>query len=190
MHFVQGQPWLVKVACVVVQWGKRATHAPSVNMLRVPFALSALVLLSVMLPSLLFSVRDRGKTTELFAQMLLFLYAAACAVCALLADPALQAYACLYAQLLLMHLFFSCFMALHRDATLTLYPQAFKAVSACGCAAVFVAYCACTPHVDLQLVHTLGALFSAELAGLAVLVASGVMRALATMYEDGLAKYA
>jgi len=190
MHFVQGQPWLVKVVCVVVPWSKRAAHTPSLNVLRAPFAVSALLLLSVMLPSLLFSVRDRAKTTELFAQMLLFLYAAACAVCALLADPALRPYACLYAQLLLLHLFMSCFVAVHRDATLTLYPQAFKTVSVLGSGAVFATYSAYTPHVDLQIMHTLGALFSAELAGLAVLLASSVMRALANMYEECLGKLA
>jgi len=38
-------------------------------------------------------------------------------------------------------------------------------------------------------VPTLGALFSAELTGLAVLLASGVMRGVANMYEEGLACY-
>jgi len=190
MHFVRGQPWLLKVACVVIPWCKRTTHQPSLSMVRAPFLLSALVLLSALLPSLLFSVRNRGKTTELAAQMVLFLYAAACIVSALLADPALHAYACLVAQLLLAHLFWSCFLALQRDNTLSLYPQAFRAASLAGVVAVFTAYGMSTPHVDLQVIHTLGALFSAEMAGLAVMLVSSVMRAVATMYEEGLACYA
>jgi len=135
-------------------------------------------------------VRNRGKTTELAAQIVLFLYAAACIVSALLADPALQAYACLVAQLLLAHLYWSCFLALQRDSTLSLYLQAFRAASLAGAVAVFAAYGMCTPHVDLQVIHTLGALFSAEMAGLAVMLVSSVMRAVATMYEEGLACYA
>jgi hypothetical protein len=190
MHFVQGQPWLLKVACVAVPWSKRATHQPARSVLGAPFALSALLLLSVMLPSLVYSVRDRGKTTEFFAQTVLFAHAAAAAVSALLSDPALRGYACLYAQLLLLHLFVSCFLAVQRDATLTLYPRAFRGVCALGGAAVFAAYAAYTPHVDLQIVPALGALFSAELLGVVVLVASSVMRGVAAMYEEALACYA
>lgn len=190
MHFVQGQPWLVKVACVVIPWSKRAAHTPSLNMLRAPFALSALLLLSVMMPSLIFSVRDRGKTTEFFAQIVLFVHAAACLVCALLANPSGHDYAFLYAQLLLLHLYASCFVAIHRDASLTLYPTAFKGVGLVGMCAVFAAYGAYTPHVNLQVVPTLGALFSAELTGCAVLLVSSVMRGVANMYQETLACYA
>jgi len=190
MHFVQGQPWLLKVACVVVPWSKRATHQPSMHVVRAPFLLAALLLLSVVLPSLLYSVRDRGKTTEFCAQTVLFLHAAAGAVCALLADPALSSYACLNAQLLLLHLFVSCFLAVRRDATLTLYPLAVRTVCVLGAGTVFAAYAAYTPHVDMQIVPALGALFSAELLGMAVLLVSSVMRGVAAMYEEALASWA
>jgi len=190
MHFVQGQPWLIKVACVVIPWSKRAAHTPSLNMMRAPFALSALLLLSAMLPSLMYSVRDRGKTTEFLAQIVLFFYALACVLSALLTEASMRDYACLYAQLMLMHLYASCFVALQRDATLALYPQAFKGVYLCGVCAVFATYGAYTPHVSLQVMHTLGALFSAELIGLGVLLVSSVMRGVANMYEEGLACYA
>ena len=190
MHFVQGQPWLLKVLCVAIPWSKRATHLPSLSVLRAPLALSALLLLSAMLPSLVYSVRDRGKTTEFFAQTVLFAHAAAGAVCALLADDALRGYACLYAQLLLLHLFVSCFRAVQRDATLTLYPHAFRGVCVLGGGVVFAAYGAYTPRVDLQIVPALGALFSAELLGMGVLLVSSVMRGVACMYEEALATYA
>jgi hypothetical protein len=137
-----------------------------------------------------YSVRDRGKTTEFFAQTVLFAHAAAAAVSALLSDPALRGYACLYAQLLLLHLFVSCFLAVRRDATLTLYPLAVRTVCVLGAGMVFATYAAYTPHVDLQIVPALGALFSAELLGVVVLVASSVMRGVAAMYEEALASYA
>jgi hypothetical protein len=189
MHFVQGQPWMVKVACVVIPWSKRAAHTPSLNMLRAPFALSALLLLSVMMPSLIFSVRDRGKTNEFFAQIVLFMHAAAGLVCALLDNSNGKEYAFLYAQLLQLHMYASCFVAIRRDASLTLYPTAFKGVCLFGMCVVFAAYGAYTPHVNLEVVPTLGALFSAELTGLAVLLVSGVVRGVANMYEEGLACY-
>lgn len=190
MHFVGSVPWFVKVVCVLVPWAKRSTHPPSLNTLRVPFAATALLLLSVVLPSLLFSVRDRARTTEFFAQTLLFVYAAAATVCAVQRDATHRAYASLTAQLLLMHLFYSCSAALRRNAALTLYPRAFQAICVFGFGAVFAVYSLSTPHVDLELMPTLGALFVPELAGLAVLVASGVMRALADMYEQVLDRYA
>jgi len=59
-----------------------------------------------------------------------------------------------------------------------------------GGGVVFAAYGAYTPHVDLQIVPALGALFSAELLGMAVLLLSSVMRGVATMYEEALATYA
>jgi len=190
MHFVGSVPWFVKVLCVLVPWVKRSAHTPSPNMLRVPFALTALLLLSVALPSLLFSVRDRARTTEFFAQTLLFVYAAGVLVCAVQRDAAHRAYAGLAAQLLLMHLFYSCSAALRRSAALTLYPGAFQAICVLGFGAVFAVYSLSTPHVELELMPTLGALFAPELAGLAVLIASGVMRALAEMYEQVLDRYA
>lgn len=189
MHFVTSMPWFVKMLCVLVPWAKRSVHTPSLNMLRVPFALSALVLLSALLPSLVFSVRERAKTTELFAQTVLYHYAAACVVCALVRDHSLRPYAGLCAQLLLMHLYFSCGTALRRSAHLTLYPRACQAVCALGFAAVLAVYCLYTPHVDQQLIPTLGVLFAPELVGLAVLVASSVMRAFANTYEQVLEKY-
>ena len=189
MHFVRGQPWLMKVACVVIPWSKRASHTVSVDMLRAPFALSALLLLSAVMPSLLFSVRNRAKTTEFLAQILLYFYASACLISVLLSDPEMRGYACLFAQLLLMHLYTSCFLALQRDATLTLYPQAFKGVCLVGVGLVFSVYGAYTPHVTLQVVYTLVALFSAELVGLCVLLVSSVMRGVANMYEESLSCY-
>jgi len=186
MHFVRGQPWLIKVACVVIPWSKRASHTISVVVLRWPFALSALLLLSAVMPSLLFSVRNRAKTTEFLAQIVLYFYASACVLSLLLADNEMRGYACLFAQILLMHLYTSCFLALQRDATLTLYPQAFKGVCLVGVGVVFSVYGAYTPHVALQVVPTLAALFSAELVGLGVLLVSSVMRAVANMYEEGL----
>jgi hypothetical protein len=189
MHFVRGQPWLFKVVCVVIPWCKRTSHTPTLNMIRAPFALSALLLLSAILPSLLYSVRDRGKTTEFLAQIVLFFYASACVLNALVTDPGLRQYSCLYAQLMLMHLYASCFVALQRDATLALYPQAFKGVCVFGVCTVFGCYGAYTPHVSLQIIHTVGALFSAELLGLGVLLTSSVMRGVANMYEEGLASY-
>jgi len=143
-----------------------------------------------MLPSLLYSVRDRGKTTEFLAQIVLFFYASACVLSALLTEAGMRDYACLYAQLMLMHLYASCFIALQRDAALALYPQAFKGVCLFGVCAVFATYGAYTPHVTLQVMHTLGALFCAELTGLGVLLVSSVMRGVANMYEEGLACYA
>ena len=189
MHFVQGQPWLIKIACVVIPWCKRTSHTPTVNMLRAPFAISALLLLSAVLPSLLYSVRDRGKTTEFLAQIVLFFYASACVLSALLTDPGMREYSCLYAQLMLMHLYASCYTTLHRDATLALYPQAFKGACVFGLCTVFGTYGAYTPRVVLQVMYTLGALFSAELICLAVLLTSSVMRGVANMYEEGLTNY-
>ena len=90
---------------------------------------------------------------------------------------------------MLMHLYASCFVALQRDATLALYPQAFKGVCVFGVCTVFGSYGAYTPHVSLQIIHTVGALFSAELIGLGVLLTSSVMRGVANMYEEGLASY-
>jgi len=120
---------------------------------------------------------------------LLYFYASACVLSFLLADNEMRGYACLFAQILLMHLYTSCFLALQRDATLTLYPQAFKGVCLVGVGVVFSVYGAYTPHVSLQVVQTLAALFSAELVGLGVLLLSGVLRGVANMYEESLSSY-
>ena len=108
--------------------------------------------------------------------------AAACIVCKIYHSREYHSYAGISMQFMLMHLFYSVFLAVGANRRLVLYPAAVRGLSACCFVCLAVALLVTTPQLDMQLLPTLAVLFVSEVTGCAVLLVSSILKAVADMY--------
>ena len=181
MYFLKSMPWLCKIAAVLVALFKRQKHTLGIAGVRAPYLLSVLLILSATLPSLCFSVRHRAATTEFMVQTLLFTGATGGVACTVFSS-AEHTYAAITVHFMLMHLFYSVFLAVGANRRLVLYPAAVRGLSACCFVCLAVALLVTTPQLDMQLLPTLAVLFVSEVTGCAVLLVSSILKAVADMY--------
>ena len=103
--FAKSAPWAVKVYILVVNLLHAiARDVPSVYLLRI-LATVYVLTLSFLIPAVVFSVRDRGKSTQFVATSLLMMLNVFALLCQQLKDKSMALFANLFLQMTLNHFF-------------------------------------------------------------------------------------